>query len=219
MSLNTVKWISAAFLTPLLCAADLSSYRTFQLGMDLSAAEKQGGPAAPEVKTIHSRPALIQDLEWRPRGSAGIDPLKDVLLSFYNGKLFRIVANYDRYRTEGMTAEDMIEAISTTYGPAARPAAVILFPSVMSENVKVIARWEDSEYSLNLVQSPYQPSFALVSFSKQLGGTAQTAGAEAIRLDAQEAPQRDAEQKRRQADQASATQEKARMTNKPGFRP
>jgi hypothetical protein len=219
MSSNTVKWISAAFLTPLLCAADLSSYRTFQLGMDLSAAEKQGAPAAPEVKTIHLRPALIQDLEWRPRASAESDPLKDVLLTFYNGKLFRIVANYDRYKTEGMTIDDMIEAISATYGPAARPAVEILFPSTFSENVKVIARWEDAESSVNLVRSPYQPSFALVSFSKQLNALAQTATAEAIRLDAQEAPQRDAEQKRRQADQASATQEKARMTNKPGFRP
>ena len=172
---------------------------------------------------IHLRPALMQDLEWRPRDSptrsTTSDPLKDVLLSFYNGKLFRIVANYDRYRTEGMTAEDMIEAISTTYGPAARPDARILFPSAFSENVKVIARWEDSEYSLNLVISSYQPSFALVSFSKQLDVLAQAASAEAIRLDAQEAPQRAAEQKRRQDDEASATQEKARMANKPGFRP
>ena len=35
-------------------------------------------------------------------------PVKDLLLSFYNGRLFRIVANYDRYRTEGMTAEDVV---------------------------------------------------------------------------------------------------------------
>lgn len=191
--------------------------------MDLSAAEKQGYAAAPPVTTIHVRPALIQDLEWRPRGyparSVESDPLKDVLLSFYNGKLFRIVANYDRYKTEGMTDQDMIEAISATYGLAARPAAEILFPSALSEKVKVIARWEDSEFSLNLVLSPYQPSFALVSFSKQLDTLAQAAAAEAIRLDAQEAPQRDAAQKRRQADEASAAQEKARMANKPGFRP
>jgi len=214
---------AAVFVTPLICAADLSSYRTFQLGMDLSAAEKQGYSAAPPVTTIHVRPALIQDLEWRPRGyparSVESDPLKDVLLSFYNGKLFRIVANYDRYKTEGMTDQDMIEAISATYGLAARPAAEILFPSALSEKVKVIARWEDSEFSLNLVLSPYQPSFALVSFSKQLDTLAQAAAAEAIRLDAQEAPQRDAAQKRRQADEASAAQEKARMANKPGFRP
>jgi len=191
--------------------------------MDLTAVEKQAEMKTSEAKTVHQRPAVIQDLEWRPRGLPGrsgeSDPVKDVLLSFYNGKLFRIVANYDRYRTEGMTAEDMIEAISGSYGLAAKPAAEVLFPSSYSENVKVIARWEDSEYSLNLVRSPYQPSFALILFSKQLDALAQAAAVAAIRLDAQEAPQREAEYARRQADEVSAKQEKARLVNKPGFRP
>src|SRR5205823_12038157 len=142
------------------------------LGMDLQALEKQAEMKTSEAKMVHQRPAVMQDLEWRPRGfparTAESDPVKDVLLSFYNGQLFRIVANYDRYRTEGMTPEDMIDAISATYGVAARPAAEILFPSSYTEKVKVIARWEDSEYSLNLVRSPFQPSFALISFSKQL---------------------------------------------------
>lgn len=228
MSPNISNWIPttallAAFFTPVLLAADLSSYRGFQLGMELNALEKQAEMKTSEAKTIHQRPAVIQDLEWRPRGfpgrSAEPDPLKDVLLSFYNGKLFRIVANYDRYKTEGMTAEDMIDAISATYGPAAKPTAEILFPSSFSENVKVIARWEDSQYSLNLVRSPYQPSFALISFSKQLDALAQTAAVAAIRLDAEEAPQREAEERRRQAGEVSAKQEKARLVNKPSFRP
>ena len=224
MSPNIGKWIfTIALLTPALFARDLSTYRDFQLGMNLAAVEKQVEMKSSEAKTIHQRPAVMQDLEWRPRGvpapSGESDPVKDVLLSFYNGQLFRIVANYDRYRTEGMTPDDMVDAISATYGSAAKPDAEILFPSSFSEKVKVIARWEDSEYSLNLVRSPYQPSFALISFSKQLNALAQTATVEAIRLDAQEAPQREAEQKRRQADDASAKQERARMANKPGFRP
>jgi hypothetical protein len=221
--LTAVAISPAAFFTPALLAGDLSTYRGFQLGMDLNAAQKQAELKTSEAKMIHQRPAVIQDLEWRPRGfparSAASDPVKDVLLSFYNGQLFRIVANYDRYRTEGMTTGDMIDAISATYGLAANPVAEILFPSSYSEMVKVIARWEDSEYSLNLVHSPYQPSFALVSFSKQLDALAQAAAVEAIRLDGQEAPQREAEQKRRQAGEVNAKQEKARMVNKPGFRP
>jgi hypothetical protein len=209
------------FTLPLL-GVDLSSYRDFQLGMTLNAVEKQAETKTSEAKTIHQRPAVIQDLEWRPRGFPApteLDPLKDVLLSFYNGQLFRIVANYDRYRTEGMTVDDLIDAISATYGLAAKPTAEILFPSSYSEKVKVIARWEDSEYSLNLVPCPYQPSFALILFSKKLDALAQTATVEAIRLDAQEAPQREAEQVRKQADEVSAKQEKARMVNKPSFRP
>ena len=170
MSPNIRKWISIpALLTAatISWAGDLSSYREFQLGMDLNAVKKQTS----EARTIHQRPALIQDLEWRPRGfgpAAESDPVKDVLLSFYNGQLFRIVVNYDRYKTDGMTADDMIDAISPAYGVAVKPDAEILFPSAASENVKVIARWEDQQYSLNLVRSPYQPSFALVAFSKQL---------------------------------------------------
>src|SRR3954468_4268796 len=112
---------SAAFFTPVLRGGDLSRYRDFQLGMDLQAVEKQTEMKTPVVKMIHQRPAVIQDLEWRPRDFsrfAESDPLKDVLLSFYNGQLFRIVANYDRYRTEGMTDADMIDAISATYGVA-----------------------------------------------------------------------------------------------------
>src|SRR4249920_1020750 len=142
---NIKKWISIAFCAPVLLAGDLSRYRDFQLGMELGAAEKRAELNASDVKTIHQRPAVFQDLEWRPRAFPAADPVKDVLLSFYNGRLFRIVANYDRYRTEGLTAADMIDGISATYGAAAQPAAEILFPGLNSEKVKVIARWEDPE--------------------------------------------------------------------------
>jgi len=212
---------AAALFTPAVLAGDLSSYRDFHFGADLRVVEKQAESKPSEVKMIHQRPALIQDLEWRPRysGSTESDPVKDVLLSFYNGQLFRMVVNYDRYKTEGMTAEDMIEAISPAYGQAAKPNAEILFPSVASENVKVIARWENDQYSWNLVRSSYQPSFALVAFAKQLDALAQAAALEAIRLDAKEAPQREAAQMRRQADAVSLKQQKARLVNKPNFRP
>src|SRR5882672_105621 len=228
MSPNIGKWTS---MTALLAAAtissatagDLSSYRVFRLGMDLHAVEKQAEMKTSEAKMIHQRPAVIQDLEWRPRRFPGpapeSDPVKDVLFSFYNGQLFRIIVNYDRYKTDGMTADDMIDAISATYGPAARPTVEILFPSAYTEKVKVIARWEDAEYSLNLVRSPYQPSFALFAVSKPLDTLAQSAAIEAKRLDEQEAPQREADLQKKLGDDNRAQQEKARMANKPGFRP
>jgi hypothetical protein len=224
MSPNLGKWISITALTiASATAGDLSSYRAFQLGMDLHAVEKQAEMKTSEAKMIHQRPAVIQDLEWRPRRFPGpapeSDPVKDVLFSFYNGQLFRIIVNYDRYKTDGMTADDMIDAISATYGLAARPTAEILFPSAYSEKVKVIARWEDAEYSLNLVRSPYQPSFALFAFSKKLDTLAQSAAIESKRLDEQEAPQREADLQKKLGDDNRAQQEKARMANKPGFRP
>jgi len=212
-----------ALFTAVLSAGDLSTYRDFKLGMNLADAGNKAEINPSQARVIHQRPALIQQFEWRPRyvpaGSSEPDSVKDVLLSFYNDELFRMVVNYDRYRTEGLTAADMIEVISTTYGPASTTDAEVLFPSAASEKVKVIARWEDSEYSFNLVRSPYQPSFALIGFSKRLDTLAQTASVEAFRLDAQEAPQREAEQLRKAAAEVSTRQEKARLANKPGFRP
>ncbi len=213
----------AALSVPLLLAADLSNYRNSQLGMNLLAVEKQADIKPSEAKTVHQRPAMLQDLEWRPRRFPGpapeSDPVKDILFSFYNSQLFRMVVNYDRYRTDGLTPEDMIEAISATYGEAARPAGEILFPSAYSENVKVIACWEDARYSFNLVRSPYQPGFALIAFSKELDTLAQAAVLEATRLEALDAPQREVELQRKQGEVSRVQQEKARLVNKPGFRP
>src|SRR5260370_31401534 len=103
----------AAFSAPLLVAGDLSNYRNFQLGMNLLAVEKQAEIKPSEAKTIHQRPAMIQDLEWRPPRFPGpapeSDPVKDILFRFYNSQLFRMFVNYDRYRPDGLTPEDRIE--------------------------------------------------------------------------------------------------------------
>ena len=133
-----------------------------------------------------------------------------------------MVVNYDRHRTEGLTDEDMVEAISAKYGTATRPEAkIILFSSfhVYNDSEKVIARWEDSQYSFNLFRSSYQPTFGMLVFSKQLDGAARAAIVEAIRLDEQEAPQREIEAQKRQEEENRAAQEKARLANRVGFRP
>src|SRR5581483_5291031 len=98
-------------------AADLSRYRNFQLRTDLPAVARQTGVSVSQAKVIHLRPALIQELEWRPQplgASTQREPAKQVLFSFYNGELFQIAIHYDRYETEGMTTADFIEAISST---------------------------------------------------------------------------------------------------------
>jgi hypothetical protein len=214
----------AALSASALFAGDLNSYRGFQLGMNVFEAQKNAGGSAAPIMVVHRRPALIQQLEWRPGYvPSAPESVKEAFLSFYNGELFRIVVNYDRYRTEGMTADDLIEAISTNYGVAERPAdeAIIASSYVFSygEKAKVIARWEDSASSFSLARSPFQPGFVLVGISKRLEALAQTAAAEAVRLDALDAPQREAEQRRKQADDTAASAEKARAANKPGFRP
>src|SRR5438093_184407 len=104
---------------PLIDVQDLSRYRGFQFGMNLLAVAKQADMKPSEARVIHQRPAVIQELEWRPPRSVGLpqaDPVKEGLFSFYNGELFRMVVNYDQHRTDGLTDEDMVEAISARYG-------------------------------------------------------------------------------------------------------
>jgi hypothetical protein len=218
---TSILWTVVA--SPLAYGADLSSYREFHFGMNLPAVVKLVSMNPSEVRVIHQRPKLIQDLDWQagryPGSSADAEPVKDILFSFCNGELFRMVVNYDRYKTEGLTAEDMIEGISAKYGTATRPTAEIIFPSIYNETVKVIARWEDVEYSLNLVRSSYQSAFGMVLYSKRLDMLARNAVIEALRLDEQEAPQREAELQRKQAEENRVKEEKARLVNKASFRP
>jgi hypothetical protein len=209
---------------PSIAAPDLSRYREFQFGMDLAAVAKLVDMNPSEAKVIHQRPAVIQELEWQPqlsRTSSQADPVKGMFFSFYNGELFRIVVNYDRYKTEGLTTEDVTKAISAQYGTATKPDAEVIFSSsqVYNDSEVVIARWEDSQYSFNLFRSTYQPTFGMVAFSKRVDALARAAVAEAIRLDEQEAPQREIDRQKKQDAENHAAQEKARLGNKPNFRP
>lgn len=219
-SINKLPLLLAVVLSPLVSGADLSTYRGFQFGMTLNAAVKHSGMDLSEVTTIHQRPARIQELTWNPGRFATADrdsdPVQQVLLSFYDGQLSRMVVDYDSERTVGLTPEDMLEAISAKYGAALRPVAETLLPSAsFSEGMKVIARWEDAHYSLDLVQSPYGSKFGLIAVSKRLDGLAQAAIASGIQLDEQEAPQR----QRAEELSAQGKLDKARLANKPHFRP
>ena len=174
--------------TSLIRAQDLSRYRDFQFGTNLGTVAARAGMAPDEAKTLYRRPALIQELWWKRHfatPSRGIDPVREVVFSFCDGALFRMVVNYDRNRTEGLTDEEMIESISARYGIAVRPARVIVMFSssqVYNDHESVIARWEDSEYSYNLYRSANQPTFGMLIFSKRLDALAQAAVTKAKRL-------------------------------------
>jgi hypothetical protein len=216
----------AALSTPLMYAQDLSSYRGFRLGMNLSAIAKQAGVKPSEAKLIYQRPAVIQELEWRPQSSyspsAQRDPVEAVLFSFCNGDLYRIVVIYDQLRTEGLTDQDLIESISAKYGTPTTPVAKIVSSSVSqkySDSEKVIARWEDSQSSINLFRFSYGSTPGLLVFSKPLDALAQVAIVEAIRLNELEAPQREIDRQKQQDDEKRAAGQKVRPVNKANFRP
>lgn len=203
--------------------ADLSKYRDFQLGTDVSTVAKQAGEDPSEAKVIHSRPALIQELEWRPQPlgpSSQAESAQDVVLSFYDGELYQVVVNYDRRETEGLTRDDVVEAISAVYGtaekapPAAQPAQ-----EIYGEQEEVLAQWQDPKYSFELIRLSFGPTFKLIGVLKRLEAPAQAAILEAKRLDDQEAPQRDAARLASQEEAAKSELEKARLLNRPKFRP
>ena len=211
---------------PLMYAQDLSRYREFQLGMNLQSVTEKTDARSSEVKLLHQRPAVIQELEWRPqRGLAHLsdaESVNEVLFNFYNGELFRMVVSYDQQRTEGLTDQDMVEAISATYGIATKPAGTtILFSSsyIYKNSEKVLARWEDTQSSVSLFRSSSQPRFGILILSKRLDALAQAAIVKAIRLDEQEAPQREIARQKKEGEETRAAQEKARPTNKADFRP
>src|SRR5580765_7022992 len=102
-------------------------YRAFILGSGLSSVAAQVVLPPSDATAVHVRPALIQTLTWRqPYFAAGsnapqTDPVGQIVFGFYNDQLFRLVVDYDRQRTEGMTDADMIYALSETYGAMAKP--------------------------------------------------------------------------------------------------
>jgi hypothetical protein len=208
-------------------AQEALRYRDFQLGSTLASVAKLTGAMASAATVVHQRPAVMKDLEWRPRYFSGgvspqTDPVDVILFKFYDDQLFRVVVDYDRNRTEGMTEEDMVEAISATYGPvSSKPVPkVSRGPAVTYGSPDTpLAIWGDAAASVTLLRVAYPKSFKLVVSSTALEGLARTAVADAVRLDAQEAPQRELARQKKESAETLAAEQKAKIENKAVFRP
>ncbi len=206
---------------PQLRAQDLSKYRNFSFGTTVADLSKQIDQKPANAAVLHERPALIQELTWWPPQPYGAlrpaEPVDQLLFSFYNGALYRMLVTYENSATKGLTDEDMIRVISAKYGLATRPvAAVVNFPMNPSYKAaeKVIARWEDSQYSLNLFRS-YGDTFAMVMFTKQLDAQAGISVAESVKLEQQEAPQKEAARVKKSADDLELERQKNIKTLRP----
>jgi hypothetical protein len=200
-------------------------YRNFQLGGDLASVAALAGVAASGAKTIHVRPAILQELQWRRpytlSSETAVDPVQRITFSFYNDQLFRVVIDYDRDRTEGLIDADLVEAISVMYGATVKPVLKANPPlaAIEEESGMPVARWGNAEYAAVLYRSSYASSFRMIVTSSRLNALAQRAETQALRLDEREAPQRERVQQKKDADDARASKEKARLANKAAFRP
>lgn len=206
-------------------AQDLSRYRVYVLESNVDAVIAASGSRSADTKTLYARPAKIQELQWRApyvgSGDQLADPVRDVAFRFYNDALYQVIVNYDRARTEGLTNDDVIESISTTYGVPM--LATVRIPEgslaeVFPDSI-VLARWETADSLATLVRGAYVPELQLILISKPLSTLARNAIREAIRLDAIEAPRRESERRIKEAGDASAARDKARIANKAAFRP
>ena len=212
---------------PLLHSQGRSRYRDFQLGGNLASISALTGVAVSEAKTIHSRPAVMQESQWhRPFSSSDAsvpqrDPVKQIVFSFYNDQLSKLVVDYDQDRTAGMTDADLVEAISTEYGAQLKTGARTgrgVVSRVEDESGTPVARWAGADYSVTLYRG-YASGFRLIVASPRLEALARTADVQATRLDDREAPQREIARQKKEIEDTRASQEKSRVANKAAFRP
>jgi len=197
-------------------AADLSKYRDFQLGMPLAEVAKRAGLAESAGKVISSQFERIEELDWRigwtpPSSGATSVPLSSIVFAFYNNALYQISVSYDGDRTRGLTEGDLVESLSSIYGNAT------LMSDAKSPNT--IAQWEDAQSLLSLVRLPYYAGFGLVMSSKATKALAEQAILESARMDRIDAPRIEAALQAKRLADAQLADEKARLVNKPGFRP
>jgi hypothetical protein len=220
--------LGVLLLTNGVAGQGVAQYRNFAFGSNVATVANLIDVSALEAKTIHQRPALLQDLDWRPSRwirdsmAESSDPVEHVVFSFYNDRLFRVVVDYSQNRTAGMTDADMIEAISSVYGPPAKRSsgtARVASPFEIEQR-SVVARWGDAGYTVVLYRSlSFAEGFRLIVTESTLDGLARKATVQGARLDEQDAPRLEAARQKQQRDDRRAASDKARVANKAVFRP
>jgi hypothetical protein len=219
---GSILFVTALLLSaPILRAQDYSVYRGFTLGANLTAVLKQTDQKLADVNITHSGPSLLQEVTWWPPNVPGpsyrTDSVEQILFSFHNGSLYKMSISYDQGSTEGLTASDMMKSISLKYGPVTGIAPVVepLSNADYDGKGRLVASWENSQYSLNLVRSSFSDRFGLIIYSKRANAEAEAAIAEAVLLEKQNGPKRAAELEKKQSDDLELAREK----NQKIFRP
>ncbi len=230
MAVSVLGFVLAA---PFAHAQDRSRYRDFALGTSVASVSTLAKITPGDAKTIHARPALMQELEWRPQyfssfAASSADPVQKIIFSFYNDQLSKMVVDYDRDRTAGMTGDDIIGALSISYGPAGKPllrTARTPLTEIDGESSLAIARWGDADYTVVLYRadssygSTASTRFQLVVSSPTLDALARTAAGQALRQDQREAPQRESARHKKEVEDARLAAAQAREANVAAFRP
>ena len=199
-----------------------SRYRGVSMGDSVSVVVASLHMTASDVAIVHARPAMIQQLTWRPNqhfvSKAGPpEALAEMVLTFHLGRLARVVATYDRDRTEGLTNADLHASFTTIYGTS----MLVPTPSGIrsSSEPEIIGQWGDGETLVVLLREGYPRRIKVTVSSVAADRLLQDAFASGVRLDTTEAPTRD--MVRRLSDELTQRRrdEQSRLDNKSAFKP
>ena len=225
-TLCRVALIVALGITVPASAQERGEYREFQLGASVAAISALTDARLADVTLVHERPVVMQELRWIPSsfGTAGRSPtrgkgVEQIVFSFYENQLYRMMVDYERSQTKGMTDRDMIDAIARMYGPPS--SSNITDETRRSESVasRLVGRWNGPGYAIAVSRWAYGGAWRLVVESTPLATLARTADMRATLLDVQDGPQREAERARREQQGRNDAEAAARQANKTTFEP
>jgi hypothetical protein len=146
------------------------------------------------------------------------DPLAELVLTFYQGRLARIVAIYDRERTQGLTDADLHELVSRVYGVATLQSTPTQLPDPTLRR-RTVGQWEDADHLVLLWREAYPARVGLTITSIAEDRVLQEAIAQSERVAAEEAPRRAEEGRAAAAAAIRERDEKQRLGNKAQFKP
>ena len=217
---------AASLVRPVASAeSPLSRYRDVSLGDPVQVVVDRLHVPMSDVKVVHDRPTVVQQLTWRPHRSVSgatvePDPLAEMVLTFHLGRLARIAVSYDRARTAGLTDADLNEALTSTYGTSMllsrRTTPALL---IESSEPAPIGSWSDADTLVVLWRQSYPDRVRLTLTSVVDDLAMQAAIADGMRLETSEAPGRDLARRNAEAAAVLARAEAARRDNKATFKP
>ena len=199
-----------------------SRYRGVSIGDSVSAAIASLHMTASDVATVHARPAMIQQLTWRPHQfftdrTGASEALAEMVLTFHLGRLARVVATYDRDRTEGLTNADLHDSFTTIYGTS----MLVPTPSGVraSSEPEIVGQWGDGETLVVLLREGYPRRIKLTVSSIAADRLLQDGLASGVRFDAIEAPARDMVRRASEEQTKRTRDAQSRVDNKSAFKP
>jgi hypothetical protein len=217
---------AASLVLPVVSAeSPFTRYRDVTLGDPVQVVVDRLKVPLTDIKVVHDRPTLVQQLTWRPHRSVSgatvaPDPLAEMVLTFHLGRLARIAVSYDRAQTAGLTDADLHEALTGTYGTSMllsrRTTPAVLIESGEPEP---IGRWGDADTLVVLWRQAYPDRVRLTLTSLVDDRAMQAAIADGVRLETSEAPARDLARRDAEAEAARARAENVRRENKATFKP